>query len=175
MVKTDGRLPLLRLCLSRALEPARDMSYPMQVSRASRDWMWVWVYLIMAGMIPHELRAAELVYAKDGSGIPGYKDTPVLPWCGFHVHDPDRPMPPRVDPGPALAFGKPPSDAMVLFDGSHLRAWQPSDWKLGDGWVEAVTGELMSKQEFGDMQLHLEWRTPNPPEGELFNRGNNGV
>ena len=43
--------------------------------------------------------AAELVKARDGSGIVGYKDTPVLPWCGYHVHDPDRPAPPKVTAG----------------------------------------------------------------------------
>jgi hypothetical protein len=42
---------------------------------------------------------SKLVKAKDGSGIIGYKDTPILPWCGFHVHDPDRPAPPKVTPG----------------------------------------------------------------------------
>ncbi|MCP4250895.1 MAG: hypothetical protein GY778_27980, partial [bacterium] len=33
------------------------------------------------------------VFAKDGSGVFGYKDTPVQPWSGYHVHDPDRPKP----------------------------------------------------------------------------------
>ena len=42
---------------------------------------------------------SKLVKAKDGSGIVGYKDTPILPWCGYHVHDPDRPAPPKVTPG----------------------------------------------------------------------------
>jgi len=38
----------------------------------------------------------ELIHAKDGSGVFGYKDTPMQPWSGFHVHDPDRPAPPVV-------------------------------------------------------------------------------
>ena len=42
----------------------------------------------------------KLVKAKDGSGIIGYKDTPILPWCGYHVHDPDRPAPKKVTPAP---------------------------------------------------------------------------
>ncbi len=54
-----------------------------------------------------------LVHAKDGSGVFGYKDTPVQPWSGYHTHDPDRPVPPKVDPGPVAA----PSDAIALFDG----------------------------------------------------------
>ncbi len=40
--------------------------------------------------------AVEVIKAKDGSGIPGYKDTPIQPWSGYHVHDPDRPAPRRV-------------------------------------------------------------------------------
>ncbi|MCL4402637.1 MAG: DUF1080 domain-containing protein [Acidobacteria bacterium] len=117
-----------------------------------------------------------LVYAKDGSGIFGYKDTPVQPWSGYHVHDPDRPAPKKVDPGPPEARpGKPPSDAVVLFDGSGLSLWQPSNWIVRDGYVETVDGSLTTKQEFGSYQLHLEWRTPTEPEENIMNRGNNGV
>ena len=112
------------------------------------------------------------VYAKDGSGVFGYRDTPIQPWSGFHVHDPDRPAPPKVDPGDA---SRPPSDAVVLFDGSDLSQWQASDWRLGDGYVEATDGPLVSKQEFGDCQIHLEWRSPDPPTGDVMNRGNSGV
>ena len=46
-------------------------------------------------------RAADLVHAKDGSGVYGYKDTPKLPWCPWLVHDPDRLNPRRVNPGEA--------------------------------------------------------------------------
>ncbi len=35
--------------------------------------------------------ADDLVKAKDGSDVIGYKDTPKLPWCDWVVHDPDRP------------------------------------------------------------------------------------
>jgi len=116
--------------------------------------------------------AAELVKAKDGSGIVGYKDTPVLPWCGYHVHDPDRPAPPKVQPP---SRGQAPSDAVVLFDGTDLSKWQASSWKVEDGELIAVTGELTTKESFGDCQLHLEWQAPNPPVGGEWDRGNNGV
>jgi hypothetical protein len=100
------------------------------------------------------------VFAKDGSGIFGFKDTPVQPWSGYHVHDPDRPAPPKVDPGDA---SKPLADAIVLFDGADLSEWRESTWKVENGYVEVVEGSLISKREFGDCQLHLEWRSPNPP------------
>lgn len=72
---------------------------------------------------------------------------------------------------------EPPSDAIVLFDGDGLDAWKDPGWKLEDGAVTVVpgTGNLVSKRGFGDVQLHLEWRTPERVEGEGQGRGNSGV
>src|SRR5512138_345881 len=119
--------------------------------------------------------AADLVYAKDGSGVYGYKDTPKLPWCGYLVHDPDRPAPRRINPGPAPAPAAPPSDAIVLFDGKDLAKWQATEWKLVDGCVEASAGNLTSKESFGNCQIHVEWMTPAHFKGPWYNQGNNGV
>ena len=116
--------------------------------------------------------AAELVKAKDGSGVVGYKDTPVLAWCGYHVHDPDRPKPRKVTPGPRRGA---PSDAIVLFDGTDLSQWEPSDWKIEDGDLVVVSGSLTTKESFGDCQLHVEWQAPNPPVGTDWDHGNNGI
>jgi hypothetical protein len=118
--------------------------------------------------------ATKLIHAKDGSGIIGYKDTPILPWCGYHAHDPDRPAPPKVTPGPPTSSGA-PSDAVVLFDGKDLSRWKPCDWKIENAELVAVSGQLMTKQAFGDCQLHLEWQAPAPPQGRMFDRGNSGV
>ncbi|MBN2505078.1 MAG: DUF1080 domain-containing protein [Verrucomicrobia bacterium] len=121
-------------------------------------------------------QAADLVRAKDGSGVYGYNDTPILPWCGFHVHDADRPAPRRVDPGPPPALSAAaPSDAVVLFDGKDMSRWVPSTWNMADGCIEAGSGVLTSRQEFGDCQIHLEWQAPSGFEGPWYNRGNNGV
>lgn len=120
----------------------------------------------------------QLVYAKDGSGVFGYKDTPVQPWSGYHVHDPDRPAPPRVmpgEPGTAHGPGTAPSDAVVLFGGKDMTAWQPSAWKVEEGELVATEGRLATKEEFGDCQLHLEYLIPVEPAERLTNRGNNGV
>ncbi|UCG57422.1 MAG: DUF1080 domain-containing protein [Phycisphaerales bacterium] len=122
--------------------------------------------------------AVELVKAKDGSGIMGYKDTPILPWCGYHTHDPDRPAPPRVTvgkPSTDKQVGCAPADAIVLFGGKNLSQWRPSDWKTENGELIAVSGNLTTKQAFGNCQLHLEWQAPDPPRGHPFDRGNNGV
>jgi hypothetical protein len=116
-----------------------------------------------------------LVYARDGSGVFGYKNTPKLPWCDYLVHDPDRPAPQRVDPGPAPAPTPVPADAVVLFDGKGLSQWQPTDWKLENGEIIAGQGSLVSKEKFSDMQLHVEWMAPADWQGPWDNRGNNGV
>ena len=77
-----------------------------------------------------------------------------------------EPVPPVVDPA------APPSDAIVLFDGTDLSEWT-GDWNVQDGAVTVVagTGSLTTKRRFGDVQLHLEWRTPSVVEGEGQGRG----
>ena len=116
-----------------------------------------------------------LVYAKDGSGVYGYKNTPKLPWCEYLVHDPDRPAPRRVDPGAAIGPAAVPADAIVLFDGKDLAKWKDPKWKVVNGEMVAGAGELETKEEFGDMQLHVEWMAPADWTGPWYNRGNNGV
>lgn len=119
-------------------------------------------------------QGAELKYAQDGSGVCGYKDTPVQPWSGFHVHDPDRPAPKRTNPGPAAAPAPVPADAVVLFDGKDLSQWLPSQCTVEDHCIVAE-GDLISKRTFGNCQIHLEWMTPADFKGPMFNHGNNGV
>ena len=110
---------------------------------------------------------------------PGYRDTPQLP-DGWRVHDADRPRPRVVDPGPAHDPVPPPKDAIVLFDGKNLDAWKGRDgaakWTIADGAMQVNrTGEIETKDEFGDCQLHVEWCAPTPPKGDGQGRGNSGV
>jgi hypothetical protein len=121
-------------------------------------------------------QAHKVVEAKDGSGVFGYKDTPIQPWSGYHVHDPDRPVPPKVTPPPAAPDGvSAPSDALILFDGRGLEQWAPNQWRVEDGCLVATEGPMKTVKEFGDCQLHLEWAAPTEPEKSQWNRGNNGV
>jgi hypothetical protein len=115
-----------------------------------------------------------LVYAKDGSGVYGYKNTPKLPWCEWLVHDPDRPAPIRIDPGPFSASVTAPSDATVLFNGNDLSKWA-GDWTVQNSDIMAGAGSFSTKESFGNMQLHVEWMAPADWEGPWYNRGNNGV
>lgn len=86
--------------------------------------------------------------------------------------------PPVIDPGP---LGGPPSDAIVLFDGKDLSKWKgdkggEAKWKVTEGVVEVNgTGSIVTKEEFGDVQLHVEWATPAEVKGEGQGRGNSGV
>jgi Domain of Unknown Function (DUF1080) len=83
---------------------------------------------------------------------------------------------PRViNPGP------PPADAIVLFDGTDLSQWRGEGggraaWEVKDG-VATVngTGSIVTKQPFGDCQLHIDWATPAAVSGEGQGRGNSGV
>ena len=94
----------------------------------------------------------------------------------WKVHDMSRPKPPVVDPGPGAEKPlPPPSDAVVLFDGTNLDKWQGGKWKIEDGAMIVGGGGLSTKDQFGDCQLHIEWATPNPPKGEGQSRGNSGV
>ena len=93
------------------------------------------------------------------------------------------PIPPEVKAQPVLT--PPPSDAIVLFDGTNLNEWtkrdtdEPIGWQLdpqaGTMTVEKGMGDIKTKREFGDIQLHLEFRTPAVVESEGQGRGNSGV
>ncbi len=84
--------------------------------------------------------------------------------------------PPMVD----TPEGRAPSDAIVLFDGNDLSEWTQTDgkaptWEVKAGAMTVKKGGIMTKREFGNMQLHLEFQVPNPPMGTGQDRGNSGV
>ena len=103
----------------------------------------------------------------------------------WKIHDPNRPVAPIVDPGTAStqdAPGHPPSDAVVLFEGKDASRWvdkdgKPIKWKVENGYMEVVakTGNISTRDSFGDCQLHVEFAEPSPPHGESQERGNSGV
>ncbi len=74
----------------------------------------------------------------------------------------------------------PPADALVLFDGKDLSAWStpeggPAGWVVREGAMEVSGGSIVTRREFGDLQLHLEFMTPANPTGEGQDRGNSGI
>jgi hypothetical protein len=83
------------------------------------------------------------------------------------------PEPPVVTPGENNSA---PSDAVVLYDGKNFDAWKGAeDWKPDADGGFTVKGNLQTKQDFGDCQLHVEFAEPNPPHGKDQGRGNNGI
>ena len=90
-----------------------------------------------------------------------------------------EPVPPQIQ---ASALGSPPSDALSLLTGPDLADWRHVDgrtaeWALEDGvvTVEPGTGDLTTLRDFGDVQLHIEWRTPEQVVGSGQDAGNSGV
>ena len=92
------------------------------------------------------------------------------------------------DPEPAVVtFNEQgvPSDAIVLFNGENLDAWKSTtdttkaaSWIInndGSFTVKPKSGDIETKQSFGDIQLHIEWRAPQEVSGESQGRGNSGI
>lgn len=117
------------------------------------------------------------------AAVEGYRDTPIIPGTTWHVHDPDRPQPPVVDPGPGPINPVPaPADAIMLFDGKNLDSWQhgkdkPAQWLVKDGYIEVKprSGDLFTKESFGSIELHLEWFVHEGMQGKGQGRGNSGI
>lgn len=83
------------------------------------------------------------------------------------------PEPPVVDPGSET---KAPSDAIVLFDGKDMSAFENGNaWTVEDGYAEVKGKTIKTKQAFGDCQLHLEFASPAEVKGKGQGRGNSGV
>ena len=90
-----------------------------------------------------------------------------------------EPEPKIVIPGMDQA---PPSDAVVLFNGTDFSNWEAVrgeevKWKLEDGAMteQKGAGDIRTRQSFGDCQLHIEWRTPSEVVGNSQGRGNSGI
>jgi len=111
----------------------------------------------------------------------GYDDTPMQPSGKWRIHDSKRPQPRVVTPGPTTSPVAPPSDATVLIGpGADLSAWQmadgsPASWPIKDGVVQSGKGFIQTKEQFSDVQLHVEFATPSEVKGSSQGRGNSGV
>lgn len=77
-----------------------------------------------------------------------------------------------------------PSDAVILFDGTNLDAWETATegggaptWTVIDGVITVApkTADIQTKEKFGSIQLHIEWSSPDSIAGESQSRGNSGI
>lgn len=126
--------------------------------------------------------ASSIIAAQSGPRFYGDPPDDHHPWA---VHDGNRPQPATVVPGSFSSqdqAGKPPSDAIVLFDGTDLSKWEtskgePAKWLVKEGYMEVApgAGEIRTKARFGDCQLHIEWAAPAKVDGDSQGRGNSGV
>ncbi len=99
----------------------------------------------------------------------------------FEKNEVWQPIPEKVTPGNTNSQA--PSDAIVLFDGKDLSNFQHNDssaakWTVAEGSfaVKPGSGDIYSKQSFGDAQVHIEWKTPVDTTGLVGQlRGNSGV
>jgi hypothetical protein len=109
------------------------------------------------------LAAAAICWLNTGPKGLGDEYLPGIEWAEPAVIDPGQP-------------GGPPSDAVVLFDGTDLSQWNGGEkWAVKDGYFVAGPGTLRSKGEFGDCQLHLEWASAEEATGSGQGRSNSGV
>ncbi len=120
-------------------------------SRASRGFLTVIVFPVAVSL--------SAVFAAEG--------TPPL-----KVVDPGSPPSPAPDA---------PSDATILFDGRDLSRWRSGRgdprWKVEDGVLTVApgTGDLTTRDSYGDIQLHIEWRISADVKGAGESRGNSGI
>ncbi|NBV24316.1 MAG: DUF1080 domain-containing protein [Proteobacteria bacterium] len=121
------------------------------------------------------------------------KAEPAAPGVKWKAGDMARPRPPVVTPPDWGSNDKPavpPSDAIVLFDGTSLAKWKTDSkkpeaaaddaakWKVENGYFEVVPhgGGIRTREKFtGDYQWHIEWATPAEVKGSSQGRGNSGV
>lgn len=110
--------------------------------------------------------------------IQGYKDGPKLPDVPYGVHDPERPQPIVVETAGAVEVPA-PKDALVLFSGHSLDSFTSGGnkplWEVKNGVAIASGGDIQTKEEFGALQLHFEWRLPESRAVNGQQGGNSGV
>jgi hypothetical protein len=101
---------------------------------------------------------------------------------GWKQHEWDRPRPPVVQPVEIPLPSPVPADAVVLFGGDDLSAWQrpngsAAEWTVESGYLQVTPGggTIQTREGFGDAQLHIEWASPSPPRGTNQDRGNSGL
>jgi hypothetical protein len=160
--------------MSSAEDPNSKNASKVREAGQSRSALW-FVILILAGLTYRV--GAEEEEGRFKFECPGYEDTPMIPGTSFKVHQKDRPQPPRVIPPPPVSQEtgtKAPSDATVLFDGTNLDRFRENKWAVREGLLIAGRGKLVTKEAYGDVQIHVEWRTPEP-KGPVSSMGNSGL
>jgi hypothetical protein len=132
--------------------------------------------------MPSSRRLVPLLLVLSATVLAADRYASVVAPTGWRQHDIRRPRPPVVEPAPDAGPAKAPPDALVLFDGKSLDAWQTPEgagagWAVRQGFFEVSpgAGPIQTRARFGDVQLHVEWASPDPPGGVGQDRGNSGI
>jgi hypothetical protein len=146
------------------------MKMTTQLTRKS--FTSTWLFSALALTVPAGIAAATTAVVFIGLGTPD-------DWA---VHDMNRPQPTVVTAGTnscGTTAGTAPSDAVVLFDGTNLDAFQtgggPAKWTVKDGVAIVNGGDIQTRNDFGDVQMHIEWMIPADRETNGQGGGNSGV
>ncbi|MEM6328089.1 MAG: DUF1080 domain-containing protein [Bacteroidota bacterium] len=103
---------------------------------------------------------------------------------GWRQHETERPQPPRVQPAEAMPSLAPPSDAVVLIGpggdpGDHWETMggDPIRWQTREGALVVTpgSGPIRTRESFGDVQVHMEWRPADEPDKDGQDRSNSGL
>ena len=148
--------------------------------------MRIFFFAALAATLAAQQSAKKRPSPEAGDDKRGYTDTPQIPGQTWKVHDAARPRPPKIAPGLPLPSAQPPADAIQLFNGKDLSQWvnvmrggtaREPKWRVENGYIEIVprTGRLVTKEKFGNCQLHVEWMVPVGSDGAGQGRGNSGI
>ncbi len=126
------------------------------------------------------IRAAKIpdknIRLPEQKNIDGYTSTPMQPDGKWHIHDPNRPQPKVVEPQYDGAPVPAPDGATVLFDGDDVDHWKNKKWKIENGAMVATKKTQVSKENFEDIHLHVEWLVPEKCfRGWGQKQGNSGI
>jgi len=136
----------------------------------------VWVLVSVCFFISSPVKGQEILVADSGNSDKELVEPTKPEETEFY-----EPVPPTVDPTGQHGA---PSDAIILFDGTNFDAWNSTadssevKWLLNDDGsmtVKNKSGNIQTKQSFGSVQLHIEWRSPKAVGGNGQSRANSGV
>jgi hypothetical protein len=78
------------------------------------------------------------------------------------------------------AASQPQQEWHTLFDGTNLDAWRgyrsdsiPAGWHIADGTLtkDSATGDIITRDTYGDFELELEWKLEKGGNAGIFYRG----
>jgi hypothetical protein len=95
------------------------------------------------------------------------------PASGFPDDKQTAPHPPPDNPNVEVLFSGKEEEMKANFVKQGSK--EPANWKIVDGAMVVSAGNILTKQNYGDCQLHVEFRTPDMPNAKGQAKGNSGI